>query len=197
LKSLTSPKVIVIGASGGVGTYGVQIAKAFGAYVVGICSARNAELVKSLGADEILDYTVSGNIARFASENKDTYDIVLDGVGGDDYWKLLAPTLKSAGVYSTAAGPVEHNGSQKVGYGQIAKIVATVGARKLFGSRKYEIIGMLPPNDMTEIATLFEEGKIKTHIPAEQIFSLKDGIKAHEVIESHRSVGKVILLVDE
>ncbi|KAI9288598.1 hypothetical protein BC943DRAFT_357461 [Umbelopsis sp. AD052] len=196
VKTLSSPKVIFIGASGGVGSYGVQIAKAFGAYVIAVCSGKNAELAKKLGADQVLDYTVENSIREFSIQEKDTVDIIFDAVGGDDYWNLLSPTLKPSGVYTSAVGPIAHGGSQRVGFMDIAKTLSSIAGYKMFGSRKYQYIYSLPYEDMPEITKLFEEGKIKSYVPEDQIFPLKDGAKAHKLIASHRAKGKVVLVMD-
>lgn len=196
LKSLSSAKVIVIAASGGLGLYAVQIAKAFGAHVVGICSGKNADLVKKFGADQVLDYAVENNVSEFSDQEKGTFDIVVDAAGGADYWTLLAPALKSSGVYSSAVGPTQHAGSHKIGFMDLAKTAATITGHKLFGQRKYEFIIGLPYGDMPEIAKLFEEGKIKSYVPQDQMIPLKDGAKAHEKIASHRTVGKIVIVMD-
>jgi NADPH:quinone reductase-like Zn-dependent oxidoreductase len=196
VKTLSSPKVIVIGASGGVGSYGVQIAKAFGAHVIAICSGKNAELAKKLGADQVLDYTVENSIREFSIEEKDAVDIIFDTVGGDDYWDLLSSTLKPSGVYSSAVGPTEHGGSQRVGFMEITRTIASIAAHKMFGSRKYQFIYSLPYEDMDEITKLFEEGKVKSYVPEDQVFPLKDGAKAHELIASHRAKGKIVLVMN-
>jgi len=196
LKTTLAAKVIVIGAAGGLGIYALQIAKAFGAHVVAICSGKNADLVTRFGADQVLDYTVENCLAEFSNEAKGTFDVVFDAVGGDDYWNLFAPVLKPSGVYSSATGPTQHAGSQKLGFLDVAKTAATITGRKIFASRKYDLIVRLPYCDMPEIATLFEEGKVKSYVPQQQMISLKDGAKAHEMIESHRTVGKIVLVMD-
>lgn len=199
--SETGPsKVVVIGASGGVGTYAVQIAKARGAEVIAICSGRNVELVKNLGADRVIDYTVANALEDFVKSDKKTVDLIFDAVGGDHYYNTLSPLLKKdrkKGIYSTAVGPIEHFGARKLGIFELGKMIIFTGIpRFLFGAHPYRAVLSLPWQDFaTSVQPLFANKSIKSVISENQVFELKDGAKAHELIETHRAIGKIVLRV--
>lgn len=194
-------KIIVVGASGGVGSYGVQIAKAINAEntVVGICSGKNAAFVRSLGADVVVDYKDELAYKEFIeTTEKGSFDIVFDCVGGDDYFGRLDPLLKKNGVYSSAVGPVEHVYSSSVGLSTVFSMMAKVGYKKIFAPHRYEMVGALPHKEFpTKIAPLFTNKKIVGPLyNASSIFPLKDIHQAYEKINSHRAVGKIILSID-
>ena len=92
-------KVLINGASGGIGTFAVQIAKAFGADVTGVCSTRNADMVRSIGADHVIDYTRE-NFTTGATR----YDVILDIVGSQP-WPACRRVLTDSGKYVLAGGP--------------------------------------------------------------------------------------------
>lgn len=193
-------KVVVVGASGGVGTYAVQIAKTRGAEVIAICSSRNIELVKGLGADHVIDYTIPNALEEFVKDNKETVDIIFDAVGGDRYYNALRPLLKKSGkkgTYSTAVGPIEHIGARKLGIFELGKTMLFAGIpRMLFSANPYRVVLNLPWLEFApKIQPLFANKSIKSVIPENQIFELKDVAKAHELVETHRTVGKIVLRV--
>ncbi|KAL0092164.1 chaperonin 10-like protein [Phycomyces blakesleeanus] len=191
----TTPSIIIIGASGGVGTYAVQIAKAFGVHVVAVCSGKNASLVKSLGADETVDYLSQEAIESLAYR-KNTFDFIVDCVGGDNYYNKMAPTIKNGGVYVSAAGPVKDIGASNVSTLDYLFIVKTFIFRSMFSHYKYVMITGLPKKYLTEgILPLLEKKAIKSIALPENVFGLEDGAKAHEAIESHRTIGKIVLKV--
>ncbi|KAI9264195.1 chaperonin 10-like protein [Phascolomyces articulosus] len=190
-------KILVIGSSGGVGTYAIQYAKSLAdTEVVGICSGKNAELVLGLGADRVVDYTSKQSMDALTSDEEGTYDLIVDAIGGDDYYNQLVNLLKKRGTYSTAVGPTIHNGAEKVGLFAAAKMAGILITRKLFGCRYYQVVVSLPWDKLaTDVAPLIANGKIKTVLKDDQIFDLKDGVLAHKKIESHRTVGKIVMRV--
>lgn len=162
-------KVLITGASGGVGSAAVQIAKSMGAYVIGTTSKPNMDMVKSLGADEVIDYT-DGD---FSKKVKDL-DAVLDTVGGETLTKAYGTVRKNGILVTTAAQPDELIGKK---YG----ITATGMRAKTDGAR------------LDEIAKMVDSGKLKVVIDKE--FPLSEIRAAHELSQSGRAKGKIILKV--
>lgn len=171
----TGHKVLINGASGGVGTFAVQIAKVLGATeVTGVCSAANTELVKSLGADRIIDYKQQD----FTQENL-RYDIIFDVVGKrsfSDCKRVLQPN----GTYITTQ-PLPDNFLQSF-------LTAFVPGQK------YKVI-LLKANssDLTYLKTQIEAGKIRTII--DRTYPLAQIAEAHTYSETERTVGKVVITI--
>lgn len=190
IQDLTSANVLVIGASGGVGSLAVQVAKhVYGAQVTGICSGKNAEFVKGLGADTIVDYTQGPLKDLLAIPN--SFDIILDAVGGDEYWELAQTILKPRGVFSTAIGPWAQGG--KLTIGRAASLGGKIAWRKLTCSRSYCMIIDLPSLWPQEVLDWVNSGKIKP--VTKHVFDLKDVEQAHDLSRSHRATGKIVLKV--
>lgn len=191
--------ILVVGASGGVGSYGVQIAKAINPenHVVGICSEKNIEFVKSLGADRIVNYRDKEEFDAFLEE-KVPFDIIFDCVGGEEYYNKLDGLLKKDGVFSTAVGPFEYFGSEHVGVFTLLEMGRKIAYKKLFAPHRYTPIILLPHGDFrTKLAPFFEQGKVRgTVYDKNNIIPLKDIARAHELMHSHRTVGKVVLSID-
>ncbi|KAI9472250.1 MAG: chaperonin 10-like protein [Benjaminiella poitrasii] len=190
-------KILITAASGGVGSYGVQLAKAIYSdnIVVGICSGKNAEFVKSLGADQVIDYKDEAAYKSFITEEKNSFDVILDCVGGEDYYNQLDPLLKKDGVYSTAVGPIEHAGSNHVGLSSITTLISKIGYKKLFAPHTYAVITTIPYVEFKDkIAPLFESKAI--HGMTHEEIPLSEGHKAHEKLFTHHTVGKIILKID-
>ena len=144
-------RVLVNGASGGVGTYAVQIAKALGAEVTAVCSTRNVPMVESLGADHVVDYT-----AEDFTQTGRSYDVVLDTVGNRSVLasrKLLAPS----GTYVGVGGP-------KKSLLLLGRMLA-MGIVSLFGSRKLRsMLAKVDKADLEALSALLASGKVRTVI---------------------------------
>ncbi|KAG9289518.1 hypothetical protein G9A89_002291 [Geosiphon pyriformis] len=187
-------KVLIIGASGGVGTFAVQIAKKINqAHVTAICSGKNASIVEILGADHLVDYKTQDFSEALKSE-RETFDLVLDLIGGEDNYTKSIALLKKQGVFVTAVGPDETIGEQKLGISKLLSVVGTSLWRKASSLRGYRSILGLPFEDFAKLVPYLERREIVTLVS--QVFELKDGAIAHEASETCRAVGKIILKID-
>ncbi len=169
-------KVLVYGASGSVGTFAVQLAKHFGAHVTGVCSTGNLELVKSLGADEVVDYTRED----FSSAGK-VYDIVLDTVGKSGYTRSMR-SLKRGGVYALVAGSILQSWFTVLW-------VALTGAGKVITG-----VAAGEPGDASFFKGLIEAGEVRTVI--DKRYSLEQISEAHRYAEAGHKKGHAIVTVE-
>jgi threonine dehydrogenase-like Zn-dependent dehydrogenase len=162
-------RVLIHAAAGGVGHLAVQIAKARGAHVIGTASASKHDLVRALGADEVIDYTT----VDFAAEVRDV-DIVLDTIGGD-YGPRSLRVLRRGGALVSLAdhGPVEQ--------------AAPLGIRAGFTLVEPDYAGL------QAIVALVEAGRLRVEI--DTVFPLEQAAKAHELSETGRATGKIVLTV--
>ena len=164
-------KVLVHGASGGVGHSAVQIAKNFGAYVIGTSSAKNRDFVLSLGADEHVDYTSE----NFAEKVQDV-DIVLDTIQGETLLNSV-DSVRSGGIIVTLPTP------------EIPKDVKEKADKKYVN---IEFLMVASKNEtITAIAKLLENGALKPHI--HKVFPFEEIAKAHLEVETNRVAGKVVV----
>jgi len=182
-------KVLIIGASGGVGSFAVQVAKVLcKAKVTAICSGANAELVRGLGADQVIDYTIQDFTAVLKDEND--YDVVIDCVGcQNDFYHKTIPLLKKKGTFISVAFDSENN--EKVSLGDLTKIGFQYVGRKLFGARRFRLLNGVNRKDFSKLLPYFERHEIKT-VVGEKI-PLREGAKAHEKIATGHTAGKIIL----
>ncbi|KAJ4415857.1 zinc ion binding [Gnomoniopsis sp. IMI 355080] len=183
-------RVLVNGASGGVGSVLVQVAKAKGAVVYGVCSGGNAEFVKGLGADEVIDYKAHESLTTYLSEtfseSTKAFQGVFDCVGSDDLFRKCAAYLDKNGVFITIVGGV--------GAGPIARSkllpVALGGV-----PRKYKLLALWPDGAIAkEVAEWVQDGHF-TQFPMDSEYSMEDAVKGYEKLASKRSRGKVIVKV--
>lgn len=147
-------KVLVNGASGGVGTYAVQIAKALGAEVTGVCSTRNVELVRSLGANHVVDYTRED----FTRQDR-RYDLLLDIAGGRS-WSECKSVLRPEATLVQVGGPKRN---RFTGISLVSVAAPRLGA--LFGSRDVTMfLAKTNKEDLTFLLDLLEAGKLTSAI---------------------------------
>jgi NADPH:quinone reductase-like Zn-dependent oxidoreductase len=166
-------KIFIHGASGGVGVFAVQIAKALGAEVTASCSSRNFELVKSLGADVVVDYT-QGNILT----TNERYAVFFDSFGNQKF-KEVRKILQPKAVYVTTI-PTQ-------------AIIFQTFSTWLSGQKARLVVVHSKTEDLDFLAQLINEGKLKPVV--DKVFPLANVQEAHAYVETKRARGKVILEV--
>jgi NADPH:quinone reductase-like Zn-dependent oxidoreductase len=168
-------KILIIGASGGTGVYAVQLAKYYGAEVTGVCSTTNLGLVRSLGADKVVDYT-----KQDFTQNGETYDVILDMVPGETAFARYQVSLKPNGLYLAGAGGLK-------AFGQMAWTSLTGGKKVL--------AGMAPDRleDLVFLNELLETGKIKPVI--DRRYPLEQTVEAHRYVDTGRKRGSVVITI--
>ncbi|MGF1467769.1 MAG: NAD(P)-dependent alcohol dehydrogenase [Sandaracinaceae bacterium] len=165
-------RVLVVGASGSVGTFVVQLAKHLGAHVTGVCRGANVDLVASLGADHVIDYTKEDFTQR-----GEVYDVVVDAVMKAP-WSRSRRALRRHGVFATVDWPLL----------DAVRSRWTMGPRIVFGTAPRE------PGDLELLAELCESGSVRVVI--DRRYPLAGTSKAHAYVETGRKRGNVILTVD-
>jgi NADPH:quinone reductase and related Zn-dependent oxidoreductases len=166
-------KVLINGASGGVGHYATQIANQLGAEVTGISSGRNKEFVLAHGAHHHIDYT---DPAQF--ENLRDFDVVFDTVGNKTILEMAAPLTKGGTIVTI----VHYDLSED-----------KIDFLKAKGIQVSSLLVESSGIDMTKIASLLEEGTLKSHVS--QTFDFEDMGIAHKQLETGRTVGKLVVRV--
>lgn len=164
--------VLIIGASGALGTMGVQIAKYFGAHVTGVCSTANQELVSSIGADRVVDYTQT-DIAR----SGETFDVVFDAVGAMPLGKIRS-MLRPAGRGVVAAGSLLDN----VG----APLWSLMGDRKFYAGVAAETVA-----DMRLLSEMAQTGAL--HPVIDRVYPFDQITQAHAYVGSGHKAGNVVV----
>jgi NADPH:quinone reductase-like Zn-dependent oxidoreductase len=176
-------KVLINGASGGVGTFAVQIAKALGAEVTGVCSGRNVEMVRSLGADHVIDYTREDFTAGATK-----YDLIVDNVVShsfSDYRRVLTDTGSFVIVGSNTDGD----------YLGPATDVIEANIYDPFVSQHFGfMLSALNTDDLTTLGGMMADGKIKAVI--DRTYKISELPEAIRYIETGRTRGKVIVTFD-
>jgi NADPH:quinone reductase-like Zn-dependent oxidoreductase len=175
-------KVLINGASGGVGTFAVQIARALGAEVTGVCSTRNVELVRSIGADRVIDYTREN-----FTESGERYDVILDMVGNHS---LLASrrVLKPDGKYVLVGGPKGR------WLDPLPRAFRALVLSWFVPQDMGMFIADLNKEDLTVLRDLMQAGKVTPVI--DRRYTLSDAPAAIGYLETGRARGKVVITIE-
>jgi len=179
-KIQSGQKVLINGASGAVGTAAVQLARYFGAEVTGVCSTTNLELVKSLGADKVIDYTKED-----FTQTGQTYDIIFDAVGKSSFSRCKDSLTKSGIYLTTVPMPAD-----------ILQMLWTsiAGGKKV----RFAATGLRPAGkkakDLVFIKELIEAGEIKAVI--DRRYPLEQIAEAHSYVEKGHKKGNVVITVE-
>jgi NADPH:quinone reductase-like Zn-dependent oxidoreductase len=168
-------KVLINGASGSVGTFAVQLAKYFGAEVTGVCSTTNLELVKSLGADKVIDYTKED-----FTTSGETYDIIFDTVGKSSFSGSIR-SLKKKGFYLRAA------------HMKLSPIVRGIWTSMTSSKKVIGGVASEKTEDLIFFKELIEAGKFKPVI--DRRYPLEQIVEAHRYVDKGHKKGNVIITV--
>ena len=168
--------MVIYGASGAIGTAAVQLAKDFGAHVTAVCNTKNVEVVRSLGADEVIDYTQED-----FTTNGETYDVVFDAVGKHSF-RRCRRSLKPGGIYiSTDLGFMWH-------VPPLALLSRWIGDKRV----------TLPIPKYTKEEVLFVKGLVETgryRAVIDRRYPLEDVVEATKYVETGQKTGNVVLTV--
>ncbi len=173
-KIQSGQRVLIYGASGSVGTFAVQLAKHFGAEVTGVCSTANVELVKSLGADRVIDYTKED-----FTRSGETYDIIFDTVGKSSLTESLRSLKKGGSYLQPAVGP--------------GLLIRTLWAAKRSGKAAVGGTAFPKVEDLIYLNELVEAGKIKPVI--DRCYPLEQMVEAHRYVDGGHKKGNVVIRV--
>ena len=170
-------KVLIQGASGGVGTFAVQIAKIFGADVTAVCSTRNLDMARSIGADHLIDYT-----REDFTRNPQRYDFIL-AINGYHSLSAYRRALTPQGVYVCGGGTL----------GQILQVMLFRSATSRKGGKQIRLVGRAKVlrDDLVFLAKLLEEGRITPVIDGS--YPLSHIVEAFRYVEENHAQGKVVI----
>ena len=172
-------KVLINGAAGGVGTFAVQIAKSFGADVTGVSSTRNGDMVRSIGADRVIDYTQED-----FTKSGQCYDLIFDTVGNHS---LLAcrRVLSPKGIYVAVGGPAGG------WFDPMADLIKTLALSPFVSQKLVVFMARLSKEDLTVVRDLMEAGKVTPVI--DRRYTLSEVPEAIRYLEEGHARGKVVI----
>lgn len=167
-------RILIYGASGAIGTAGVQLARYFGADITAVCSTKNLDLVKALGADRVIDYTQED-----FTKNGQTYHVIFDAVGKHSF-KRCRDSLEPGGLYLPTDGAVNI-------------VLAVLPSRKGAKRVVFQIPPRIPRQDVLFLKELVEARKYKPVI--DRLYRLEEVIEATRYVETQQKTGNVVLTV--
>lgn len=174
-------RILVYGASGSIGTAAVQLAKHLGAGVTAVCNTRNVEVVRSLGADEVIDYT-SEDFVR----DGDAYDVVLDAVGKISFRRCRSAIKPGGRFVSTDFGPL----------GQVPVLAVLTLVTSRFGSRRVSLpLPRYTKDDIVFLKDLIDAGGYRAVI--DRRYPIEDVVEATRYVETEQKTGNVVLVVSD
>jgi NADPH:quinone reductase-like Zn-dependent oxidoreductase len=176
-------KVLINGASGGVGTFAVQIAKSYGAQVTGVCSGRNAAMVRSIGADRVIDYTQED-----FTRGTERYDLIIDNVGNhslSEYRRVLRPN----GSLVIVGGP-----SDNAWLGPLTGLLKAAILSPFVSQKMTFMLAQANKDDLDILRDMMQTGKLTPAI--DKRYALTDTAAAIDYLEQGHARGKVIVTVD-
>ena len=176
-------KVLINGASGGVGTFAVQIAKSFGAEVTGVCSTRNVDAVRSLGADHVIDYT-QGDFTRSGQR----YDLMFD-VAGNRSWSECKRVLTDKATLVVVGGRKTNRWIGPMGDGIKKRLVSLPGSRRVVSP----FLAKITREDLAVLKELLESGRVTPVI--EKQYELGEVPEAVGYVGAGHAQGKVVITV--
>ncbi|HEY3195881.1 MAG TPA: NAD(P)-dependent alcohol dehydrogenase [Candidatus Dormibacteraeota bacterium] len=167
-------RILIYGASGAIGTAGVQLARYFGADVTAVCSTKNLELVRSLGADRVIDYTQED-----FTKNGETYDVIFDAVGKHSFRRCRG-SLKPGGIYLPTDG--------------LGNLILALWPSRI-GDKK--VVFQIPPRqtkqDVLFLKELIEAGRYRAVI--DRSYPLEDVVEATRYVETQQKTGNVVMTI--
>ncbi len=173
-------KVLINGAAGGVGTFAVQIAKLFGAHVTAVCSTRNIDMVRSIGADEIIDYTQSDFTKR-----GERYDMLLDCVGNYSL-PTCRHVLNPKGILVMVGAPTDGRAIDLVARIMKALVWSRLGTKKMIF-----FIAKMNKEDLKTVGEFMAAGKVRPVI--DKRYRLSEASEAFRYVETGHARGKVVI----
>jgi NADPH:quinone reductase-like Zn-dependent oxidoreductase len=176
-------QVLINGASGGVGTFAVQIAKSFGAEVTGVCSTRNVEIARSIGADHVIDYTQED-----FTRNGRRYDLMLD-IAGNRSWSELERVLSKRAAVVVVGGPKTNRFVGPLGQALKLRVASQGGSRTVAAP----FLAKVNKEDMAVLQNLLAEGKVTPVI--DRRYELSEVPEALSYLGEGHAQGKIVINV--